>query len=167
MNESINNEGSETVPMTPQGTPTEPQAQVAPEYAPVEAAPVASAVPQAFEPEPVTPAHKSVTISHRALWITSGVVLGLILLLMSFGFGVAVGRHSGAEFGRARGGMMLQAPNQGGEYGQRQDGRAPYGWRDGGENDGYGDQNGSQGWHGGQGFRGMPRGQLPTGTPSP
>ena len=177
MNESINDEGSETIPMNPQEAPTEPQAQVAPEpaavepahvepvtppaYAPGVAAPGAYA-PDAYAPEPVAAAPKrGVTISHRALWIGGGVALALILLAGTFGFGVTVGRHTGDRLGRFEGGMMLQAPN-GDTYGWQ--GQDPRGYGDGsGE---YRDRNDSQGRHG-RGYRGLPGSQTPTETPSP
>ena len=153
MDESVN-EGSETIPMSPQEAPTVPQAQVVPEPIPVESAPVAPVA---------APAGRSgFTISHRALLIGGGVVLALILLALSFGSGVAVGRRMDVAFGRDGGRMMLQAPNSGMDGWS---GRGSRGWDD--DSNGYGNQNGSQNWHGGQGFRGMPRGQLPTGTPSP
>ena len=180
MNDNISNEGSDTSPMTPQDAPTEPQAQVAPEPAPVEPAPVAAAVPPVYEPagyapgayvpESVAPpsgpapeAKRGVTISHRALWIGGGVALALILLAGTFSFGVTVGQHAGNRLGRFEGGMMLQVPN-GDTYGwQGQDPRG-YGYGDGsGE---YGQQNRQQNPHG-RGYRGMPPSQLPTGTPSP
>ena len=112
---------------------------------------------------------QGVTISHRALWIGGGVALALVLMMMSFGFGVAVGRHTGVDVVRARGGMMLPPPGQGdsGAYGWQ--GQDPHPWRNGGEGDGFrgGEQGGAQGQRGGPGFRALPRGQFPTGTPSP
>lgn len=182
MNDSINNEGSETSPMTPQDAPTEPQAQVAPEPAPVEPAPVAPAVqpahepvgytPGAYAPQPNAPASvpapepkRGVTISHRALWIGGAVLLALALFAGSFGFGVSVGRHTGDRLGRFEGGMMLQAPNADTYGWQHPD---PRGYGDGSGEYGreYGQQNGGQGWHG-RGYRNMPPSQLPTGTPAP
>lgn len=165
MNEGINEDG-ETTPMPPQGLPTEPEAQAASQPLFVEPAPT---VP-AYEAATGAPATKQgVTISHRALWIGGGVALALVLMVMSFGFGVAVGRHTGVGVARARGGMMLLPPGQGdsGAYGWQ--GQDPHPWRNGGEGDGLrgGDQGGTQGQRGGPGFRAVPRGQFPTGTPSP
>jgi len=157
----------DVTPVEPSVAPTEPLPASGYETPTAEMPPtpgVAEPVYYAAPAEPVAPAapaapHDHISVSKRWLWIVGGIVLGVILLGMTFTAGVSVGRH--AAFG-GRGEMMRQFQG----YGQVPGGQLPDGRLPNGQGMGRGQdrqRGGMQGWGGEQGWhqQGVPQGQQP------